>query len=117
MEKGPQQPTTLDHAEYLDNSPQSRLAAHHHPSTLDKHSMTCLRVWSAATSIRTNKAGRTCRFTGVVDSNYGRNSDGTGGEDANQTTSPPPLATPATAAALDNVYTQDCFTDNIHSYF
>ncbi|WDK10450.1 hypothetical protein CGRA01v4_01729 [Colletotrichum graminicola] len=74
--------------------------------------MTCLRVWSAATSIRTNKAGRTCRFTGVVDSNYGRNSDGTGG-----TTSPPPLATPATAAALDNVYTQDCFTDNIHSYF
>lgn len=41
-------------------------------------SITCLKVGATATATWTNSAGQTCTFTGVVGSNYGANSAGSG---------------------------------------
>lgn len=41
-------------------------------------SITCLMVGASATATWTNSAGKTCTFTGVVGSNYGSNSAGSG---------------------------------------
>lgn len=41
-------------------------------------SITCLDVGSTATATWTNSDGQTCSFTGVVGSNYGSTSDGSG---------------------------------------
>ena len=46
---------------------------------IEKRSVTCLKVGSTATATWKNAAGKTCRWTGVVGSNFGTNS-ATGGE-------------------------------------
>lgn len=47
-------------------------------ATLIKRSITCLEVGATATATWTNSDGQTCSFVGVVGSNYGTNSDGSG---------------------------------------
>jgi hypothetical protein len=54
------------------------LAAPAQDAELDKRAITCLRVGATATARWTNSAGQTCTFTGVVGSNYGANSAGSG---------------------------------------
>lgn len=46
---------------------------------LEKRAVTCLKVGSTATATWKNAAGKTCRWTGTVGSNFGTNS-ATGGE-------------------------------------
>lgn len=53
-------------------------AAPSQESSLDKRSVTCLRVGATATARWTNAAGQSCTFTGVVGSNYGANPAGSG---------------------------------------
>lgn len=47
-------------------------------SPLEKRSVTCLKVGNSATASWTNSADQLCTFTGVVGSNYGTNSAGSG---------------------------------------
>lgn len=54
------------------------LAAPAQDAELDKRAITCLRVGATATARWTNSAGQTCTFSGVVGSNYGSNSAGSG---------------------------------------
>ncbi|KAJ4264495.1 hypothetical protein NW762_005695 [Fusarium torreyae] len=68
--------------------------------TIEKRAITCLKVGQTATASWTNSAGKKCTFTGVVGSNYGANPSGSGD-----------------GSALGNVYTQDCFSHDICSYF
>ncbi|EFQ84856.1 hypothetical protein PTT_20350 [Pyrenophora teres f. teres 0-1] len=42
--------------------------------TLDKRAISCLRVGATATASWTNAAGQSCRWSGVVGSNFGANS-------------------------------------------
>lgn len=44
----------------------------------NKRSVTCLKVGAVATATWVNNAGQSCSFVGVVGSNYGTNSAGTG---------------------------------------
>ncbi|KAH1621110.1 hypothetical protein KXV95_003186 [Aspergillus fumigatus] len=44
----------------------------------NKRSVTCLKVGAVATATWVNSAGQSCSFVGVVGSNYGTNSAGTG---------------------------------------
>ncbi|PYI01255.1 hypothetical protein BO78DRAFT_464811 [Aspergillus sclerotiicarbonarius CBS 121057] len=84
-----------------------------HPSqTLNKRSVTCLKVGATATASWTNSAGQTCLYVGVVGSNYGENSDGEGDYSCNGR-----CGTGCTGFALGNVYTQDCFSHDMCSYF
>jgi hypothetical protein len=46
---------------------------------IEKRSITCLEVGSTATATWKNAAGKTCKWTGIVGSNFGTNS-ATGGE-------------------------------------
>jgi hypothetical protein len=52
------------------------------PSTpemaIKKRSVTCLKVGATAIATWTNSAGQSCSFVGVVGSNYGTNSAGSG---------------------------------------
>ncbi|KZL70461.1 hydrolytic enzyme protein [Colletotrichum tofieldiae] len=84
------------------------------PSPLghDKRAITCLKVGATATARWTNNAGQTCTFTGVVGSNYGANSAGSGDYSCNGR-----CGAGCTGTALGNVYTQDCFSHDICSYF
>lgn len=41
---------------------------------LEKRSITCLKVGATATASWTNSAGKSCKWTGVVGSNFGTNS-------------------------------------------
>lgn len=41
---------------------------------LEKRSVTCLKVGATATATWKNSAGKTCRWTGTVGSNFGTNS-------------------------------------------
>lgn len=45
-------------------------------SPLHKRSVTCLKVGATATATWTNSAGQTCKFTGIVGSNFGENASG-----------------------------------------
>lgn len=56
----------------------SVLAAPSLEGALDKRAIACLRVGATATARWTNSAGQSCTFTGVVGSNYGANSAGSG---------------------------------------
>lgn len=47
--------------------------------TLGKRAVSCLKIGATATATWTNAAGKTCRWTGLVGSNFGTNSV-TGGE-------------------------------------
>lgn len=97
---------------------------------LDKRAISCLKVGATATASWTNAAGQSCRWTGVVGSNFGANSVN-GGEYAIH-----PLisfnAVPNTlhryscngrcgagcsGTAIGNVYTQDCFSHDVCSWF
>jgi hypothetical protein len=46
---------------------------------IEKRSISCLKVGSTATATWKNAAGKTCRWTGIVGSNFGTNT-ATGGE-------------------------------------
>lgn len=48
-------------------------------SPLSKRAIACLKIGQTATATWKNAAGKTCRWTGVVGSNFGTNSV-TGGE-------------------------------------
>ncbi|KAF4450440.1 hypothetical protein F53441_6439 [Fusarium austroafricanum] len=74
--------------------------------TLEKRAITCLKVGQTANASWTNSAGKKCTFTGVVGSNYGANPSGSGECGAG-----------CSGAAIGNVYTQDCFSHDICSYF
>ncbi|RDW63055.1 uncharacterized protein DSM5745_10166 [Aspergillus mulundensis] len=82
------------------------------PKLLTKRSVTCLTVGSTATATWTNSAGQTCTFSGVVGSNYGSNSAGSGDYSCNGR-----CGAGCTGAALGNAYTQDCFAHDICSFF
>lgn len=98
--------------------------------TLDKRAISCLKVGATATASWTNAAGQSCRWTGVVGSNFGANSVN-GGEYAVQ-----PLiflhvisnilhryscngrcGAGCSGTAIGNVYTQDCFSHDVCSWF
>lgn len=73
---------------------------------VNKRSITCLAVGSTATATWTNSAGKTCRFTGVVGSNYGTNA--AGGEcvssscfSSSSSTSPSSFGNGASVAQMD----------------
>ncbi|KAM0287143.1 hypothetical protein ACHAO9_007901 [Fusarium lateritium] len=74
---------------------------------IEKRAITCLKVGQTATASWTNSAGKRCTFTGVVGSNFGANPSGSGDYSCNG----------RCGAALGNVYTQDCFSHDICSYF
>ncbi|KAL2870548.1 uncharacterized protein BJX67DRAFT_377905 [Aspergillus lucknowensis] len=86
------------------------------PSTqaqaLDKRAITCLTVGSTATATWKNSAGQNCSFVGIVGSNYGTNSAGSGDYSCNGR-----CGAGCSGAALGNAYTQDCFSHDICSYF
>jgi hypothetical protein len=46
------------------------------PLHLSLRSITCLKIGATATATWVNSVGQTCRFTGVVGSNYGVNAAG-----------------------------------------
>ncbi|RAH46675.1 uncharacterized protein BO95DRAFT_360626 [Aspergillus brunneoviolaceus CBS 621.78] len=81
------------------------------PSPLHKRSVTCLKVGATATASWTNSAGQSCTYTGVVGSNYGENSAG-GDYSCNGR-----CGAGCTGTAIGNVYTQDCWSHDICSYF
>ncbi|KAJ4392965.1 hypothetical protein N0V93_002169 [Gnomoniopsis smithogilvyi] len=80
-------------------------------STLDKRSVTCLKVGASATATWTNADGQTCTYTGVVGSNYGTNA-ADGDYSCNGR-----CGAGCTGTAIGNAYTQDCFTHDMCSYF
>ncbi|WQF76794.1 hypothetical protein CDEST_01808 [Colletotrichum destructivum] len=82
------------------------------PFEHEKRAITCLRVGSTATASWTNSAGQTCTFTGVVGSNYGANLAGSGDYSCNGR-----CGAGCSGTAIGNVYTQDCFSHDICSYF
>src|SRR5690242_11366807 len=97
--------------------------------TLEKRAVTCLRIGATATATCTNAAGRTCRWTGIVGSNFGTNSV-TGGEygylasqsDLNQANSSSyscngRCGAGCSGTAIGNAYTQDCFSHDVCSWF
>jgi hypothetical protein len=47
-------------------------------ASIERRAITCLRVGTTATATWINSAGRTCTFTGIVGSNYGASSSGSG---------------------------------------
>ncbi|KAF5651928.1 hypothetical protein F25303_3648 [Fusarium sp. NRRL 25303] len=80
--------------------------------TLEKRAITCLKVGQTATASWTNSAGKKCTFTGVVGSNYGANPTGSGDYSCNGR-----CGAGCSGTAIGNVYTQDCFSHDICSYF
>ncbi|KAJ6272636.1 hypothetical protein PSV08DRAFT_245434 [Bipolaris maydis] len=79
---------------------------------LEKRQISCLKVGATATATWTNAAGRTCRWTGIVGSNFGTNSVNGGDYSCNGR-----CGAGCSGAALGNVYTQDCFSHDICSWF
>ncbi|KAL2276041.1 hypothetical protein FJTKL_01434 [Diaporthe vaccinii] len=80
-------------------------------SPLLKRSVTCLTVGASATATWTNAAGQSCSFVGVVGSNYGTNAAG-GDYSCNGR-----CGSGCSGVGLGNVYSQDCFSHDICSYF
>ena len=98
--------------------------------TLDKRAISCLKVGATATASWTNAAGQSCRWTGVVGSNFGANSVNGGEYAAHRLlffyTIPNILhryscngrcGAGCSGTALGNVYTQDCFSHDVCSWF
>ncbi|EPS26413.1 hypothetical protein PDE_01349 [Penicillium oxalicum 114-2] len=77
-----------------------------------KRSITCLKVGQTATATWTNSAGKRCSFVGVVGSNYGASSSGSGDYSCNGR-----CGAGCSGTAVGNAYTQDCFSHDICSYF
>ncbi|OAL49016.1 hypothetical protein IQ07DRAFT_654515 [Pyrenochaeta sp. DS3sAY3a] len=78
---------------------------------LSKRAVSCLTPGATATATWTNSAGLTCRWTGVVGSNFGTNSVN-GDYSCNGR-----CGAGCTGTALGNAYTQDCFSHDICSWF
>ncbi|KAF2011439.1 hypothetical protein BU24DRAFT_329012, partial [Aaosphaeria arxii CBS 175.79] len=74
--------------------------------------VTCLKVGSTATATWTNSAGKTCRWTGTVGSNFGTNSVNGGDYSCNGR-----CGAGCSGSAVGNAYTQDCFSHDICSWF
>ncbi|KAF2705939.1 hypothetical protein K504DRAFT_386622 [Pleomassaria siparia CBS 279.74] len=81
-----------------------------HP--FDKRSISCLKVGATATARWSNSAGQSCTFTAIVGSNYGTNPAGSGDYSCNGR-----CGAACTGTSVGNVYTQDCFSHDICSYF
>ncbi|KAF2765940.1 hypothetical protein EJ03DRAFT_318498 [Teratosphaeria nubilosa] len=79
---------------------------------LERRSVTCLKVGATATASWTTDAGITCTWSGVVGSNFGLNSINDGDYSCNGR-----CGSGCTGSAVGNVYTQDCFSHDICSYF
>ncbi|KAK3208823.1 hypothetical protein GRF29_77g2135102 [Pseudopithomyces chartarum] len=77
-----------------------------------KRAITCLKVGQTATATWKNAAGKTCKWTGTVGSNFGANSANGGEYSCNGR-----CGAGCTGSALGNVYTQDCFSHDICSWF
>ncbi|OJJ42303.1 hypothetical protein ASPZODRAFT_77270 [Penicilliopsis zonata CBS 506.65] len=92
--------------------PLSAMAVPSPSRTLNKRSVTCLDVGNQATASWTNAAGESCTFVGTVGSNYGTNSDDEGDYSCNGR-----CGEGCTGFSIGNVYTQDCFSHDICSYF
>lgn len=75
-------------------------------------SITCLKVGTAATAKWTNAADKNCTWTGIVGSNFGIDPVNEGNYACNGR-----CGADCTGAALGNVYTQDCFSHDICSFF
>ncbi|TDZ37528.1 hypothetical protein CTRI78_v011105 [Colletotrichum trifolii] len=82
------------------------------PLVHSKRAITCLKVGATATARWTNSAGQSCTFTGVVGSNCGANSAGSGDYSCNGR-----CGAGCSGTAVGNAYTQDCFSHDICSYF
>ncbi|RYN23883.1 hypothetical protein AA0113_g2876 [Alternaria arborescens] len=80
--------------------------------TLDKRAISCLKVGATATASWTNAAGQSCRWTGVVGSNFGANSVNGGEYSCNGR-----CGAGCSGTAIGNVYTQDCFSHDVCSWF
>ncbi|KAI1335591.1 hypothetical protein F5Y15DRAFT_241303 [Xylariaceae sp. FL0016] len=87
------------------------LAMPRNDSPLEKRSITCLTVGATATATWTDSSGRTCTYSGVVGSNYGENDAG-GDYSCNGR-----CGAGCSGTAVGNVYSQDCFSHDICSYF
>ncbi|KAK3321679.1 hypothetical protein B0H66DRAFT_618708 [Apodospora peruviana] len=74
-------------------------------------SVTCLKIGTTATATWKTDAGLTCKWTGVVGSNFGYNSIGSDYSCNGR------CGAGCTGTAVGNVYTQDCFSHDICSYF
>ncbi|KAF2437474.1 hypothetical protein P171DRAFT_506307 [Karstenula rhodostoma CBS 690.94] len=79
---------------------------------LSARSIKCLKVGATATATWTNAAGKTCKWTGVVGSNFGTDSANGGDYSCNGR-----CGAGCTGTALGNVYAQDCFSHDVCSYF
>ncbi|EDU44064.1 hypothetical protein PtrSN002B_010820 [Pyrenophora tritici-repentis] len=80
--------------------------------TVDKRAISCLKVGATATASWTNAAGQTCRWSGVVGSNFGTNSVNRGEYSCNGR-----CGAGCSGTAIGNVYTQDCFSHDVCSWF
>jgi hypothetical protein len=97
---------------------------------LDRRAISCLKVGATATASWTNAAGQSCRWTGVVGSNFGANSVN-GGEYAvhpliffhaisdtlHRYSCNGRCGAGCSGTAIGNVYTQDCFSHDVCSWF
>ncbi|CAG5177894.1 uncharacterized protein ALTATR162_LOCUS8431 [Alternaria atra] len=79
---------------------------------LDKRAISCVRVGATATASWTNAAGQSCRWTGVVGSNFGANSENNGEYSCNGR-----CGAGCSGTAIGNAYTQDCFSHDMCSWF
>ncbi|KAJ4425117.1 hypothetical protein N0V82_000172 [Gnomoniopsis sp. IMI 355080] len=80
-------------------------------SSISRRSVTCLSIGTTGTATWTDAANRTCTSNGVVGSNYGENASG-GDYSCNGR-----CGAGCNGTAIGDVYTQDCFTHDICSYF
>ncbi|KAJ4983351.1 hypothetical protein SVAN01_11136 [Stagonosporopsis vannaccii] len=80
--------------------------------TLEKRAVTCLKVGATATATWKNAAGKTCRWTGTVGSNFGTNSVTGGDYSCNGR-----CGVGCSGTAIGNAYTQDCFSHDVCSWF
>ncbi|KAK3386818.1 hypothetical protein B0H63DRAFT_493435 [Podospora didyma] len=74
-------------------------------------SVTCLKIGATATATWKTDAGVTCKWTGIVGTNFGTNSLG------NEYSCNGRCGAGCSGAAVGNVYTQDCFSHDICSWF
>lgn len=75
-------------------------------------SIVCLKVGTTATARWTNSADENCTWTGLVGSNFGVDPVNKGNYACNGR-----CGADCTGAAIGNVYTQDCFSHDICSFF
>ncbi|KAF2852514.1 hypothetical protein T440DRAFT_29429 [Plenodomus tracheiphilus IPT5] len=82
------------------------------PAPLSKRAISCVKPGATATASWTNAAGQSCRWSGVVGSNFGSNSANGGEYSCNGR-----CGAGCTGTALGNAYTLDCFSHDVCSWF